>query len=614
MIQGYDVLAELTPTRVGRAFMADLQGTRVVVEVFNPVHALQGRFMRTLESERSAATAFRHSGAPRVLQVHAHPPEIYLVSEYVPGIRLNHLLEAMRSAQQSLPWRVALAVGIQLAGVLQAAHGTSWGSRGPMPLYHGAICPSDVLIGLDGRALLLGLGTGRARATVSPRVEDLSYRPPESLAGRALSGSADVYGLGLVIYELLGGGRAFERSSPQATRQAVTLEPLPALADLSPDAPKDIEDLLFAMCRKLPGERPQDIGAVLAKLKGSLPEDSVPYEEQLLRLVHMHCGPRVRRVQALCALRPPSPPSPSSGADPSPTEAPVGPQLLSPGALVADRYRVIEVLGQGGAAIVYRVEHVSLGRQFALKVLRAELSDQPSLLERFRREAQAIGRLDHPNIVRVSDFGQTPDGALFTVMQLVEGASMQDILRKLGTLDPFTALEIAKELLCALDCAHGAGVVHRDIKPDNIMLTTEQGRLRVRLVDFGIAQQTMYETPGPRLTRSNVLLGTPLYMAPEQAVGDPVDHRADLYSVGVVLYEALSGRPPFVGETTVAILSQALTEPPPKFEIQAQDGLRPAQLWAVIDRALSKEPEQRFGTAGEFIEALEGCGRGPEGV
>lgn len=602
MMDVYQVLEELSPTPVGRAFLVvhpQSPHSPRVLEAYDPSFALQSRFVRGLEQESASALAFEHPGSARVRDVQCTAPQPHLVRDYVPGVRLSHLLSDLTASKSVLPWTCVLNIGLQLASALQAAQAAALPQS---RLHHGQLSPHEVLLDLQGHAVLLGLGSGRARHSLSAPTAGWAYAPPERHPSKALTGSADIYGLGLLLHEALWGRPAFVRSSAEATRQAVALEPLPGLASRHPGMADGLEDLLFSMCRKLPGERPDKMSTVIAAMKAMLPEPEAA-RAALLAAVRRYCAPRLARVARMQATLPSS----TEATDDTHAFA-ADPTAWLPGMMVAGRYRIIEALGEGGAALVYRVEHVSLGREFALKALRPQLSSQASVVQRFRREAQAIGRLDHDNIVKVTDFGQTEEGVLFTVMDWVPGASLHDMLITVGALDAFTSLEVVKGVLEALSCAHDAKVVHRDIKPDNIMLATEDGELRVQLVDFGIAH---LEDEGPlaatRITKNGMLLGTPAYMAPEQAAGEAVDHRVDLYSVGVVLYEALTGRAAYSGDSTVAVLSKVLTQAPapPKFEVP--EGLDAAQLRQVLQRALSKDPSARFQSAADFLEALQSC-------
>lgn len=281
--------------------------------------------------------------------------------------------------------------------------------------------------------------------------------------------------------------------------------------------------------------------------------------------------------------------------------------------LLAGRYRVDELIGRGGMASVYRGYDTTLDRVVALKILRRELAEDSVFRTRFRQEAQSASRMAHPAVVRVYDAGEDivvgADGAPrpepFIVMELVHGRTLQAILAA-SPLAPDQAVRYVDGILEALQYSHRAGVVHRDIKPGNVMVT-DSGRVKV--MDFGIARAA--SDSSSTVAETSAILGTAAYFSPEQAKGEPVDARADLYSTGVVLYELLTGRPPFRGDSPVAVAYQHVSEAPVPPSELAPDV--PPALDAVVLRALAKDPYQRFQDAASFREALHEAltGRAP---
>ena len=263
------------------------------------------------------------------------------------------------------------------------------------------------------------------------------------------------------------------------------------------------------------------------------------------------------------------------------------------GRVLADRYELGPVLGQGGMARVHRGLDRQLGRQVAIKVLAPPFDRDRSFVERFRREARAAAGLSHPNIVAVFDSG-SDDGTHFIVTELVEGETLADRLRRDGRMPPPEAVAVAVDVSRALGAAHERGLIHRDIKPGNVMLLPDG---RVKVVDFGIARAAGSDT----LTGTGVVLGSTAYLSPEQAGGQPVDERADLYALGCVLYEMLTGRVPFSADTPVATMYRHVNEDPPP-----PSSIAPVQpeLEDVVMRCLEKDPKRRFASAAELEAAL----------
>ncbi len=282
------------------------------------------------------------------------------------------------------------------------------------------------------------------------------------------------------------------------------------------------------------------------------------------------------------------------------------------GRLVSDRYRVISKLGEGGMGVVYLVEHAAIEKRFAMKVLAEELARRPDVKERFLQEARAAARIGHPNIVDITDFGATPGGSVFFTMELLEGPDLAEVIRLGGAMPWSRARQLLLQICAALGAAHAKGIVHRDVKPANIVLVPRPTGEQIKVLDFGIAKVTTLEARSERLTRTGMIFGTPEYMAPEQALGRPVDGRADLYAVGVIMYEMLTGRVPFKADSFMAVLNKHIHEPPPP--PSTVDPLLPIgpALEAIVLRALAKAPEDRFQSMAELAGAIEAAERGDE--
>ena len=278
------------------------------------------------------------------------------------------------------------------------------------------------------------------------------------------------------------------------------------------------------------------------------------------------------------------------------------------GVIVGDRYRIVSRIGVGGMGAVYRAEHTMMRRDLAIKVLLPGLGGKEEFARRFEREAESASRLDHPNIITVTDFGHTADGSLYLVMEYLAGLSLTSVISE-GPMAQARALKIIRQILRGLDHAHGAGIVHRDLKPDNIMLVERDGQPDVvKILDFGIAKVTeplSGSTGREVLTQAGVIFGTPEYLSPEQALGEPVDARADIYAAGVILFEMLAGRRPFESDDKVKIISMHLAHAPPRIREVAPTVDLPTPLEQAVLQALEKSRENRFASASAFLQALE---------
>jgi eukaryotic-like serine/threonine-protein kinase len=291
------------------------------------------------------------------------------------------------------------------------------------------------------------------------------------------------------------------------------------------------------------------------------------------------------------------------------------------GQLVAGRYRVVQRLGEGGMGQVYLARHEAIEKPIALKVLKPEYSAKEDIVTRFQQEAISASRIKHPNVVDVFDFGKLDNGCAFLAMELLSGNDLADELMKRGYIETRRALRILLQLCRALSAAHKAGVVHRDMKPDNVFLQrSEEGDEIVKIVDFGIAQlrktddEARSATPRRRLTKTGMIFGTPEYMAPEQAAGRGADLRVDIYAVGLILFEMLTGTVPFTGDSFMAVLAAHLNDPVPSMLQYRPDLVISQQLHEVVKRSLAKNPNERFQTMGELAASLlatpEGQGLG----
>jgi eukaryotic-like serine/threonine-protein kinase len=270
------------------------------------------------------------------------------------------------------------------------------------------------------------------------------------------------------------------------------------------------------------------------------------------------------------------------------------------------RYRILRVIGEGGMGVVYEALHVVIEKPVAVKVLRDTFTSRPDVVERFRQEAKSASRIGHPNIIDVSDFGETPSGASYIVMEMLTGEDLADILARERVLSPARAVRIVYQVARALDATHRKGIVHRDLKPENIYLISLDGVSDVvKVVDFGVAKMSDVENGlGRKLTRTGMLFGTPEYMSPEQAAGKPFDHRVDVYALGAIFFELLTGRVPFEGENFMEVLAKHGQDRVPLLT-EVNPGTRVSrEIESIVARALAKNPDDRYQTMADLANDL----------
>ncbi|MDB4972179.1 MAG: serine/threonine protein kinase, partial [Myxococcaceae bacterium] len=279
------------------------------------------------------------------------------------------------------------------------------------------------------------------------------------------------------------------------------------------------------------------------------------------------------------------------------------------GQTLEGRYRILRKIGEGGMGIVYEAVHVVIEKSVALKVLREDFSHREDVVERFRLEAKSASRIGHEHIIDISDFGVTEGGSHFFVMELLHGRDLSEELELRGPLPARRASVIALQCARALEAAHAKGIVHRDMKPENVFLVQRDTHEDfVKIVDFGIAKMsdvaTVSPLPGRKTTGSGMIFGTPEYMSPEHAAGKALDHRVDIYALGIILYELLTGLPPFMGDTFMGILTLHMFEHAPPLRESYPSCNAPAELEELIMRMLAKDPDQRPQSMGELASEL----------
>ena len=374
---------------------------------------------------------------------------------------------------------------------------------------------------------------------------------------------------------------------PRASRQGESADP---------DAPRFVDPAIFfkhSVHRALQALPAQERAILVAvDLEGQTPDEVAAAQDIAIgRVTEALESARARFTQSLNA------PEPSEQL----RAKEVVPHRVELGEIIDHRYRVEELLGEGGMATVFRAEHLNIKRKVALKTLRPTRQTQAMIRERFTREAEVLGRLAHPNFVDVSDFGESARGLAYLVMELLNGHPLSSELREHGKLHPARALRILREICHGLRFAHEIGIIHRDIKPDNVVILDDESAPGfAKILDLGVAA-----TADENASADKTLYGTPAYMAPEQIQGARIDGRVDLYAVGVMLFELVTGELPFRGGTVQFVLAQHLTNAPPRLADLEPDLPELASLQALVDQCLAKDPARRIKSARALEEAID---------
>jgi serine/threonine protein kinase len=523
-----------------------LMTREVAIKVLPADSANEPGYQEQFRNEASIAAQLNNPNIIPIYEAGEIDGRLYLVMPVLDGLDAQTLLR--RDGPMSP--RLAVRVIEQAATALAAAHESG--------LVHGDVKPSNLFVVGGEFVYLVDFGVG-AHAAAHPSLDSTGadvaagswpYLAPERIGSDAARHPAtartDIYALACTLYECLTGQPAVQGESPD--------EIVAAHVQSEPPKPTDIDSAI-----------PTDFDRVVARGMAKDPDDRYQTVHELAFAAR----------DALAS---------ATGATPAAATSEVE----------FGRYRLVELLGQGGMGAVHRARDTALGREVAVKLLRPELATEPGYQERFRREAYAAGRLASPNIIPIYEAGEI-DGRLYLVMPIIDGIDVHAVLNRDGPMTPHKAVRVVEQVAAALDAAHKSGLVHRDVKPSNLLMVGEEF---VYLIDFGL----VHEATAARLTRTNIAPGTPAYMAPERFKSGTIpDARADVYSLACVLYECLTGRMPYSGGGVEGVaLAHIHNEVPKPSGIDA--GI-PVAFDAVIARGMAKQPEDRYQSANELAVA-----------
>lgn len=589
-----------------------------------PDHDYMTRFL----DEARLVVRLHHNNIVDVRAAGEIDGQLYIAMEAIEGRDLADVWDRCAEVGRAFPVPLAVHTCREVLRGLHYAH-----TFPGLGLVHRDVSPSNVLIDWAGAIRLadFGLATSSLKASLTlPGVVfgKVGYMSPEQARHEPLDGRADVYAVAAILWELLT-GRPLRSPDGMSTDTVSRFEaPPPSSRSRRVDAHLDeivakglerhrekrwdsAQAMMLALNQWLADHSPEMgqemVSDFMRKLFGNAREVESSSRAELLReLTSTHraasgtqileentaaeAEPRDSRGSARMGMA-------SPGLDAK--------ELIDPGTVIAERYRVLSRLGRGGMGYVYLGEHVTVGRSVAIKVLTHDWSRTTSVAQRFRAEARAASAAGHPNIVEVFDAGELGDGRLYLVMEFLTGRNLFEEVQTVGPMGVARACHIMRDVGRAIRAAHEVGVIHRDLKPDNVMLVDrgrDEGEL-VKVLDFGISSSAERSTSEQRLTTVGQALGTPEYMAPEQAKGHQADERFDIYALGVMFFELLTGDPPFHGTNVFEIVTRKTSEAAPSIGSKRDD--IPEDLTTLVDDCLAVEPERRPKTAQLFLARLE---------
>ena len=616
----YVLIAPLARGGMGELHLAvsgrsDLAKVCVIKTILG--HLANDEYVQRFADEATLMVRLSHGNLVPVFEAGTLEGQYYLAMEFIDGRDLRTVFRAMQDRCRAFPLDVALYITKQICRGLQYAH-----TFQDLQLVHRDVSPPNVLLSYSGEIKVTDFGLAFSTIKLQKTAPGvlfgkLSYMAPEQARNETVDQRTDTYATGVIFWELITGRRLLSSEGSQLERLRRAANPsVTPPSKVNPSLPPALDLIALRALAPRKEDRYQSIEAMRKDIAGFLAKvdpttDSLAVQ-RLLRELYGREIERERQDRAELLERMAIPiqrllegpktiisdaTETAEGNDDFGSERtasdPHHSHALHEGTVLADRYRIDARLREGGMGTVYLATHTEIERQVAVKVLNPIFTRMPDVVSRFRREAKAATRIGHPNIVEVYDSGSTQDGAVYFVMEHLEGQDLGEVLRDVGQLNIQRALRIARQVSLALAAAHDVGIVHRDLKPENILLTPREGSADfVKVVDFGIAQMAHAEGSSQEpLTNPGMPIGTPQYMSPEQARGHACDHRADIYALGVILYEMLAGHPPHEGDNVVELLERKASG-----QITSLLDLRPeiaAELDELTFRMLRRDPNDR---------------------
>jgi serine/threonine protein kinase len=589
-----------------------------------PDHDYRTRFL----DEARLVVRLHHNNIVDVRAAGEIDGQLYIAMEAIEGRDLADVWDRCAEVGRAFPVPLAVYICREILRGLHYAH-----TFPGLGLVHRDVSPSNMLIDWAGAVRLadFGLATSSLKASLTlPGVVfgKVGYMSPEQARHEPLDGRADVYAIAVILWELLT-GRPLRAPDGMSTDTVSRFEAVPpsnksrrvdahldeivikGLARNRDERWESAHAMMVALNQWLADHAPEMgqelVADFMRKLFGNARDVESAMRAELLRELTGGHGAASGTQILEASQANPAAERDSRGAGRSGPASPGldAKELIDANVVIAERYRVLSRLGRGGMGYVYLGEHVTVGRSVAIKVLTFDWSRTAAVAQRFRAEARAASAAGHPNIVEVFDAGELPDGRLYLVMEFLTGRNLFEEVQSVGPLAVARASHIMRDVGRAIRAAHEVGIIHRDLKPDNVMLVDrgrDEGEL-VKVLDFGISSSAQRSESTQRLTTVGQALGTPEYMAPEQAKGHEPDERFDIYALGVMFYELLTGDPPFHGPNVFEIVTRKTVEPAPTVASKRDD--LPKELVKLVDDCLALDPKNRPQTAQLFLARLE---------
>lgn len=582
----------------------DAQGQVAAIKLLLPHMAVEPEVLRRFTQEARVAQRLDHPAIVRMLDHRGSgSDEAYIAFEYLEGETL-----AARAERQPPEPRELGAIADRVLDALAVAHDQG--------IVHRDLKPSNVFVTTSGDVKVLDFGVARITASdataigtqLGMPIGTTAYMAPEQALGKHddIDGRTDLFSLGAMLFRILSGEPVHPAQTLTEALQLTATTPARSLGSVAPKLPGELVAIVDMSLAFTQSARYPDARSMQRDLRAWMSGEPLPVASQAREsreqatFVPASAGgtpqtgevavaPTMVAVSAVTGEQQPSDQHALTELEGTSVPSEVSEAQALIGRTLAGRYRVDALLGTGGMGAVYRAEHVHMKKQVALKVLHKAMTAMPEVVARFEREAVAAARIEHPHVASAKDYGKLEEGSFYLALEYVHGTSLRAVLRR-GPLPPERIRTIAAQIVAALAAAHRLGIVHRDLKPENIMLVDRtDGSDFVKVLDFGIAKLTREETARePQLTQLGTVFGTPQYMSPEQSMGNPVDAKSDIYSVGVILYEMLAGTTPFAADSMMAVLTGHMTQAPPALPAAA-----PPDLARLTLDLLAKQPEQR---------------------